>query len=76
MVWGTDWRVVCVTMLDGWRHQLIDACAKLDLRVQGMERGATKFTLYLETTRPPAQVERELRTQLQFEGWMTVEEEA
>jgi len=69
------WRLVSITMLQGWRERLLDACRMRDLRIEGTERGPTKFTVYVETTRTPTQVEDELRAQLQFEGWMAVEEE-
>lgn len=69
------WRVISVTMLQGWRERLREACRMRDMRVEGTENGPTKFTVYVETTRTAAQVEDELRAQLQFEGWMNVQEE-
>jgi len=71
------WRCVSVTMLQGNRDRLRDA-----LRIRGMALGgltmdatSTQITAYINTTRTAREIEDALRAQLQFSGWMAVEEE-
>jgi len=71
------WRVISVTMLQGNRDRLRDAIRIRDLPLEGMTMDATstQITAYINTTRTAREVEDELRAQLQFSGWMAVEEE-
>lgn len=72
---GEVWRIVSITMLQGWRERLMDACRRRDFRIIGTKTGPTQVVVYVETTRTVEQTEDDLRAQLQFDGWMAVEEE-
>lgn len=69
------WRVISVTMLQGNRDRLREAIRIRDLALDGLTLGPTKVTAYINTTQTANEIEDALRAQLQFSGWMEVEEE-
>jgi hypothetical protein len=69
------WRCISVTMLQGNRDRLRDAMRIRNMPIEGWLVGPTKVTAYVHTTRTAREVEDELRAQLQFSGWLEVEEE-
>lgn len=70
----SNWRTVTVTMLTGWRGRLADAIRLRGFPLEALGDDGLQTVAIINTTRTADQVEDELRAQLQFGGWMDVEE--
>ena len=71
----TQWRLVSITMMEGWRGRLRDALRLLGMLPEAIDVGPTTVTITIRTTRTADEVEDLLRGQLQFGGWMDMLEE-
>lgn len=68
-------RMFAITMNAGWSGRLREACRLIAMPVEELVVGTTTVTAYVTTRRSRDEVEREVRAQLMFPGWMLVEEE-
>lgn len=67
-------RTFDVTMLTGWKHRIIDALHLLAIPLDAIGDDGLNTTAIVTTRRTADELEDELRAQLQFNGWMSVEE--
>lgn len=71
---ASAWHEVSVTLLTGWRGRLADAIRLRGFPLEAIGDDGLRTTAVIRTTRTVDEVEDELRAQLQFSGWMAVEE--